>query len=620
MPSPPLTCLVVGHRATGKTTLGRALAQARPCWSVLDLDESITQTTGRTPAQLIADSLARFRAIESQTLATLVAQARAPVTVIVVGAGCMQLPQGALVLWLQRDGWEDTAGAQREQVRPELSLEQEHHWMRAHREPVWAAHAHVRVRIEPGDPPMAARDDAARWIEWAAAARHTPHAKRSYFVPTTPLELERAEADARLLGMAGVEARSDFFDAETLAARAPGCRLLSLRHDDPSWLLDASQRQPQPYDIDITHLEQVLTQGVLGKLSATCVLLSHHAPEHDPSHLERLVQAYKRCIRTHPELEPVLGIKYAPKIETWAQLEAFVHDTHAHPLRHRMTLLPQGHQWGWIRPWMLAKGNLTNYIPVGIAAAHAPSPWDLQTWLPHLTTHPVEAFDALVGAPVSQSIGDAWHRHASLKEQDLARTYIKVPLPTDLDAQGFAQALTTLAEVGVRGVSVTSPFKRLVPQVARATSEVMEAANTLTLSPAPWVYTDTDADGLRASLAHLESQGIGPGTIAMIGRGGVSPAMRRGLEGSGWQLTHHASARQGWGLDAPEEVTLVINACGDRDAAYRGAPQSLAWLDLHYTQVRTPPGDRLHLNGRRFFDAQARAQRAFWASPSPHST
>lgn len=613
---PPLTCLLVGHRTTGKTTLGRALALAHPSWSVIDLDEAITRQTRATPAQLIAQSLEGFRDIEAQTLASLVTQATHPITVIVVGAGCMKLPHGACVLWVERDGWTHTARVQREQVRPDLTIEQEFAWMRTQREPVWASRAHIRVRIHAGDPVHTACNDASQWIQWAASARHTPYALRSYFVPTTPTELVQAEHDARMFGLGGVEVRSDFFEARTLPQDHTGHRLYSLRHDDASWLMRAPTHKVRRYDIDITHLDAVLEQGILARTSPTEVLLSHHANTHDPGHIEHLVAMRQRCLDAHPHLTGVLGIKYAPKLDTWDQLNAFIHDTQTHPLRGIMTLLPQGHQWGWIRPWLLAQGNLTNYIPVGVATPDAPSPWDLQTWLPHLTKAPVSTFDALIGAPVAQSIGDAWHRHASLNEADDQRSYVKIPLSKEMSPKTLQSALRLLEHVDIRGVSITSPFKRLIPQVARPAHDELEAANTIALTSPTWRYTDTDAVGLRASLDHLEGQGIGPGTIAMIGRGGVSPAMRRALQGSAWTLAHHASAREGWGTEAPQQVTLVINACGDRDSAYHHPPHAQAWLDLHYTHVRTPPCDGLHLNGRLFFEAQARAQRAFWASPT----
>lgn len=147
----------------------------------------------------------------------------------------------------------------------------------------------------------------------------------------------------------------------------------------------------------------------------------------------------------------------------------------------------------------------------------------------------------------------------------------------------------------------------------------LDAANTIALGE-PHQCTDTDAMGLRATLTHIQQLGITPGTVAMIGHGGVSPAMVRAIEQSDWTLIHHARARQGWTKDAPASVDLIINASGDSDTAYIEPPDHAIWLDLHYTNARAPLTDALHLNGRHFFDAQAKAQRHFWLDASTTNT
>ncbi len=57
----------------------------------------------------------------------------------------------------------------------------------------------------------------------------------------------------------------------------------------------------------------------------------------------------------------------------------------------------------------------------------------------------------------------------------------------------------------------------------------------------------------------------------------------------------------------------MVNAGGPNCDASFDAPESEAWLDLHYVDVGPPPEwVRWHFNGVRFFEAQARAQRLFW--------
>jgi shikimate kinase len=62
------TVVITGFMGCGKSKVARALAQ-RLDLAMVDLDESITARTGRTPAQLINDEGERaFRRIESDTL------------------------------------------------------------------------------------------------------------------------------------------------------------------------------------------------------------------------------------------------------------------------------------------------------------------------------------------------------------------------------------------------------------------------------------------------------------------------------------------------------------------------------------------------------------------------
>src|SRR6476661_726371 len=62
------TVVITGFMGCGKSRVARALAE-RLNLTMIDLDESITARTGRTPAQLInVDGERAFRAIETETL------------------------------------------------------------------------------------------------------------------------------------------------------------------------------------------------------------------------------------------------------------------------------------------------------------------------------------------------------------------------------------------------------------------------------------------------------------------------------------------------------------------------------------------------------------------------
>ncbi len=336
-----------------------------------------------------------------------------------------------------------------------------------------------------------------------------------------------------------------------------------------------------------------------------------------------MAECRDRLVARHPEWSDQIVVKYAPEVGGWEALgEAFSVWRDLRDRFEHVTCLLRGHSLGWTRPIMAAH-NATNYLPTGLGPQrrqHTSHPldlaWDLQDWLPHLTPPTPTRFDGLVGDPVAHSRGDVWHRRRA--EGD--RSYLKIPVDT-ADTHELASRLETLEPLPIRGLSVTSPHKRRVVSLDRvANPRDLEAGNTLrrleaSETPSTWDVTDTDARGMRASLEAIEDRGVSPGDVAIIGTGGVAPALRRALEASAWTLRHHARGREGWGDEAPDSVTLVINAIGDRDNAYDDPPDCEVWLDLHYTDLRPPPdGGSHHLNGDVFFEAQAEAQRAFWAS------
>jgi len=82
----PRNLVLIGLRATGKTTLGRALAE-RLAWRFLDTDEQIAATAGRPIADLFRDEgEAAFRQRERTAIAGL---ATATETIVSTGGGAI---------------------------------------------------------------------------------------------------------------------------------------------------------------------------------------------------------------------------------------------------------------------------------------------------------------------------------------------------------------------------------------------------------------------------------------------------------------------------------------------------------------------------------------------------
>ena len=77
---------IIGHRGTGKTTLGREAAQILGI-PFIDLDDLIEETTGRSPASWLAESESKFRALEVETLQNIDGPA-----VVAPGGGVQRIP------------------------------------------------------------------------------------------------------------------------------------------------------------------------------------------------------------------------------------------------------------------------------------------------------------------------------------------------------------------------------------------------------------------------------------------------------------------------------------------------------------------------------------------------
>ncbi len=606
---------IIGHRGTGKSTTAR-LAGAQLGLEVVDLDEVLEAGEHMTCAEIIADSEPRFRDLERAYLAELVATPSDEPRIISLGGGFSPVPTDGVCVWLYRDGWRETAADAREQLRPETDLADEFAWMVAEREPMWERGAHLRLDIARGRGPERAAAELATQIQWLLELADSPWAQRTWMVPADASQLARAVRDARLLGLAGVEVRSDLVSvAEDVDF--PVDVLASLRTPEPRWLLALDEAAA--IDIDLAFVDDVLAAGVLDELAPRTLLVSWHPSEEASGSVGRLAIAADKLAEAHPAWADHLALKYAPTLAGYADLfDALDAASRLREAGRPVTFLPQGARFAWCRPPLLRQ-NATNYVPVGLAPHRrrhtqnpVQTPLDLQAWLPHLAGPAPQVFEALLGDPVATSQGDVWHRRAARSEGQRA-SYVKIPFGRDQSAFELDMLLACLQWLDVRGLSVTSPMKRAVLDAGGVDNpEGLSAANTLRFVDGRWEATDTDQAGMAATLRAAEEQGIAPGTVAIIGRGGVSPAVLRAVDESAWELVHHASGRAGWTDEAPGEVTMVINAAGDSDTAYEHPPACKVWVDLHYAGVRQPPEGVLHMNGDIFFDAQAHAQRQFW--------
>lgn len=618
---------IVGHRATGKTTTGRMVAE-RLDWSFVDLDARIAEGEGEPCARIVSRDESRFRQLERRYLGRVREEGSEGPRIVALGGGFRPIPTDGIVVWLQRDGWRETAAAERSALDASVDFEAELDRMEREREPRWSRRSHLRYRTPRGRGPRRVAADLAHLLTWLVDGRNDPLFAKTYLIPG-PERVERAIRDRRLLGCGGVELRSDLHEAG--AFERPGDTvgelLASLRTDDREWLRAAVGAGARTVDLDVEYLEVGLRALNDSAGSPATLLVSAHPDAVRAGDLERLQNSVEAARERLESAAPTYVCKYAPRCESWGDVRTALAGVER--LRddgHPVTFLPQGGRFGGLRP-RLARDNATNYLSVGLGY-EGPAPLELTDWLPHLGRARPDHAEVLAGGPgVRHSQGALWHRAASEREGEPV-DYLNAQLGRDRADDELDDLLDVLRELDVRGVSVTSPLKRTIVQSPRVEPERdLEAANTLVRRPdlddraseenAPpeWVARDTDSVGMERALGVLEERGVGPGAVAVIGRGGVSPALRRALDASDWTLVLHASGREGWPPrdELPADLSLAVNATGNSETAYENPPESTAWLDLHYRDVRSaPPGIEVHLNGDVFFDAQAERQRELW--------
>ena len=157
---PMRTLFLVGFMGSGKTTVGRMLAQ-RLAWKFIDLDQSIEAAEGRTIAEIFArGGEAAFRKREQEVLARLLREApQQSGRVVALGGGTFAQPENlellqraqAITIWLECPVEQllmrCVLMANRPLFRDETSFRQ----LYAERLPFYQQ-ATYRVQTGPGDP------------------------------------------------------------------------------------------------------------------------------------------------------------------------------------------------------------------------------------------------------------------------------------------------------------------------------------------------------------------------------------------------------------------------------------------------------------------------------------
>jgi len=164
-----MNLVLIGYRATGKTTLARLLAE-RLGWEWIDADVEIERRAGKSIARIFAeDGEPAFRNLEAEVIADLCRRER---LVLAAGGGAPVRPESrramrtcGTVVWLRaqpetihaRMSGDATTTARRPNLTSQGGLEEIVHLL-TEREPIYRQSAHLEVDTEGKSPELLAAE------------------------------------------------------------------------------------------------------------------------------------------------------------------------------------------------------------------------------------------------------------------------------------------------------------------------------------------------------------------------------------------------------------------------------------------------------------------------------
>lgn len=234
---------------------------------------------------------------------------------------------------------------------------------------------------------------------------------------------------------------------------------------------------------------------------------------------------------------------------------------------------------------------------------------------------------ALVGNPVSQSIGHIFHNKAFEKKGIDAR-YVKLPL----EPGNLSECIEKGAKLGFIGYSVTTPLKDEAASIAMHSDPCViasGAANTLALSKGALYAANTDGPAaVKLLQEHIDLFGA---RVAILGSGATARAIAYSLSAEGASVTFfnrtlknakaaaemlHARAASLKEF-CPYGFEIVIQATSSKElVAAKEFPKECIYLEVMQEktlmQALAKASNCLVIPGRALFYAQAELQQEFW--------
>lgn len=179
----------------------------------------------------------------------------------------------------------------------------------------------------------------------------------------------------------------------------------------------------------------------------------------------------------------------------------------------------------------------------------------------------------VVGWPLAHSLGPRVH-NAAMSATGVDGVYVPWPVRPGYRALArFLDTLTAHPELGVMGLSVTSPHKENVYRwlrqhghTVRGDAAACRAVNTLIrCSPSGWEGANTDVQGVREAFDPLDLGLVSGRRVAVLGAGGAARAAIVALRNHARLITVYArSPHRTRGL--VREFACRVEAWGDRES------------------------------------------------------
>jgi shikimate dehydrogenase len=242
----------------------------------------------------------------------------------------------------------------------------------------------------------------------------------------------------------------------------------------------------------------------------------------------------------------------------------------------------------------------------------------------------------VAGNPIIHSRSPVMH-NAGFAALGLNAVYVPLEARDTADFLGFAEG------IGLRGASVTTPFK--IPVMARADdidplARRVGAVNTVAVTDRRWTCTNTDVEGFLAPL--LERTSLEGRRVTVLGSGGAARAVAVALASRGALVTISARNVADAGAIAqmvggsasalppsPHSWDVLVNATTVGSTKVRGNPMSAAPLDgsIVFDLVYAPAETVLlraardagcqTIGGLEMLVAQAERQFEIWTGQRP---